>query len=158
MGCGSVGTECAKRFKAFGCNVVGVDVMPYQSEWYEQMVPLDALDKILPTCDVVVLTLPLTEETHELINKDRLAIFKDDAVLVNIARGPVVDQIALTEAVAQQRIAAVLDVFDKEPLSVDSTLWNLENVIITPHNSFVGDGNRRRLKQVIVDNLNMGGK
>lgn len=158
VGCGSVGTECAKRFKAFGCKVLGVDVMPYQSEWYEKMVHLDELDKILLTCDVVVLTLPLTEETRGLISKDRLAIFKNGAVLVNIARGPVVDQRALTDAVSQQRIAAVLDVFDTEPLSEDNVLWNLENVIITPHNSFVGDGNRSRLKQVIVGNLNRGGK
>lgn len=153
VGCGSVGTECAKRFKAFGCQVVGVDVMPYLSECYEQMVALDGLDELLPTCDVMVLTLPLTNETEGLISRMRLNSLKDDAVLVNIARGAVVDQDALADELKRKRISAVLDVFDTEPLATDSPLWELENVVITPHNSFVGGGNHKRMLRVIIDNI-----
>ena len=153
VGCGSVGSECAKRFRAFGCQVVGVDIVPYQSEGYDRMVNLEGLNSVLPICDVLVLTLPLTEETRGIISKNRLAHMKDGAVLVNIARGAVVDQDGLVETLINQRISAVLDVFDTEPLESDSALWNLENVIVTPHNSFVGDGNHDRMFAMIYDHL-----
>lgn len=152
VGCGSVGTECASRFKAFGCSVVGVDLFPRLDESYDRMVPLEQLDQELPNADVLVLTLPLTEETRHLMNADRLGLLKENAVLVNIARGAVVDTSALIGRV-DQIAGAVLDVFEEEPLREDSVLWNRENVILTPHNSFVGEGNGARLSKVILDNL-----
>lgn len=153
IGCGSVGTECAKRFQAFGCHVVGIDVMPYQNKWYEQIVTLHRLSDILPTCDIVVLTLPLTEETKGIISKQRLESLKEGAVLVNISRGAVVDQKALEAVLSNKRIEAVLDVFDAEPLAADSPLWDMDNVVISPHNSFVGDGNHERLCAMMFDHL-----
>lgn len=153
VGCGSVGTECAKRFNAFGCTVIGVDVIPCHSKWYAQIVNLDDLDKLIPACDVVVLTLPLTDETRGLFNKVRISNMKDAAVLVNIARGEIVDQTALIEELNSKRISAVLDVFDAEPLAAQSPLWEMENVLVTPHNSFVGDGNHQRMINRIVANL-----
>lgn len=154
VGCGSVGTECAKRFAAFGCNVVGVDMFPYQSEHYEQMNDLSALDEALKISDVVVLTLPLTEQTHHMINAERLQKMKPDSVLVNIARGAVVDTMALTHALKTQMISgAVLDVFEEEPLGKNDILWSFDNVIITPHNSFIGNGNHSRLFNLIIKNL-----
>lgn len=153
IGCGSVGTECAKRFQAFGCHVVGIDVMPYQNKWYEQIVTLHRLNDILPTCDIVVLTLPLTEETKGIISKQRLESLKEGAVLVNISRGAVVDQKALEAVLSNKRIEAVLDVFDAEPLAADSPLWDMDNVVISPHNSFVGDGNHERLCAMMFDHL-----
>lgn len=152
VGCGSVGTECAKRFSAFGCRILGVDLFPYENAAYEQMYSLDQLDTILPQCDVLVLTLPLTEQTRHLMDSRRLKMLRKTAVLVNIARGAVVDQSALETAVG--RIGgAVLDVFEEEPLNQDSPLWEAENVIVTPHNSFVGNGNQKRLSAVILNNL-----
>lgn len=153
VGCGSVGSECAKRFKAFDCNVVGIDIMPYQSNWYEKMLGFDKLDEEISGCDIIILTLPLTYETKGLINKERLSKIKDGSVLVNVARGAVVDQTALIEMLECNRIMAVLDVFDTEPLDIYSPLWDMENVIITPHNSFVGDGNHKRMISVILNNL-----
>ncbi len=153
VGCGSVGTECAKRFGAFGCHVLGVDIAPYASEHYARMLPLEKLDEVLPECDVVVLTLPLTQETRGLMDANRLAGMKDGAILVNIARGAVVSQSALIQALAEKRICAVLDVFEEEPLPENSLLWELENVILTPHNSFVGEGNHQRMLDVIINNL-----
>ncbi len=154
LGCGSVGTECARRFDAFGCHVTGVDVVPYEAQWYEKMVSLDLLDAVLAQSDVAVLTLPLTEDTRHLLDAKRLALLKNGAVLVNIARGGVVDQQALTEELAAKRIFAALDVLEEEPLPENSPLWELENVILTPHNSFVGDGNHQRMLDVILKNLN----
>ncbi|MBR6514813.1 MAG: hydroxyacid dehydrogenase [Clostridia bacterium] len=152
LGCGSVGTECAKRFKAFGARVVGVDLYPREDESYEKIYPFDALDGVIPDCDVLVLTLPLSEATRHIINADRLALLSDSAVLVNIARGAVVDTDALINELPRL-YGAVLDVFEEEPLLPDSPLWNMDNVIITPHNSFVGENNNDRLLGVIKRNL-----
>lgn len=153
IGCGSVGTECAKRFAAFGSRVIGVASHPREDHHYRKMVPLEELEQVLAAADITVLSLPLTEESRKLINRQRLAVMKAGAILVNIARGPVVDTEALEEWLQAKRGAAVLDVFEEEPLSADSALWQMENVILTPHNSFVGDGNGERLYQLIQKNL-----
>ena len=153
VGCGSVGTECAKRFSAFGCRVVGVDLYPRADANYARMERLERLDAVLPESDIVVLTLPLTGESRHLMNSSRLEKMKPGAVLVNIARGGVVDTAALTDWLRDGRGAAVLDVFEEEPLDAASPLWEMENAILTPHNSFVGDGNQDRLYKVIKGNL-----
>ena len=154
LGCGSVGTECAKRFRAFGCRVLGVDLYPRQDENYDEMQPLSGLDRVLSETDVLVLTVPLTDETRGLIGADRLAEIKPGAVLVNIARGPIVDEPALIDALQSGRLSgAVLDVFEAEPLPADSPLWAMDNVVLTPHNSFAGEGNGARMKALIFANL-----
>lgn len=154
VGCGNVGTECAKRFKAFGCNVVGVDLFPRVDENYSTIYPLQKLKDVLTDAFVTVLTLPLTDESYHIINADVLSSLPRGAILVNIARGGVIDTTALVSALSNGIVGgAVLDVFEDEPLTEDSSLWDLENVIVTPHNSFVGDGNGQRLAQVIMANL-----
>ena len=149
IGCGSVGTECAKRFKAFGCEVVGVDVIPRMDINYSCMVGLEMLDDELENADVIVLTLPLTDETRGLINEKRFKLIKKSGILVNIARGSVIDQSALEEWDG----STILDVFEDEPLNQFSSLWNKENFFITPHNSFIGENNNDRLDKVIIKNL-----
>lgn len=153
VGCGSVGTECAKRFQAFGCHVIGVDLFPGKNTDYSRIVGLDQLDESLQEADVLVLTLPLTDKTRHLINADRLKALKFGAILVNIARGAVVDTAALEPAMNRLG-GAVLDVFEEEPLDEHSPLWDMENVVITPHNSFVGENDIKRLSEVIFKNLN----
>lgn len=152
VGCGSVGAECAKRFKAFDCKILGVDLYPKIDERYVSMVSLADLYKALSISDIVILTVPLTEETRHLMNAQRLNNMKIGAVLVNISRGAVVDNEALMN-VLPKFSGAVLDVFEKEPLSKKNPLWEMENVIVTPHNSFVGNGNRERLQGLIIENL-----
>ena len=154
VGCGSVGTECAKRFKAFGCKIIGVDIVIRSDEYYDDMVLLSDFDNVLAQSDVMVLTLPLTDDTRHLINGDRLSAMKEASVLVNIARGAIVDTNALIEALQSQRFGgAVLDVFEEEPLGEDSQLWKMENVVVTPHCSFVGEKNCNRLSELIINNL-----
>lgn len=153
VGCGSVGIECAKRFKAFECNVIGVDIKPYESDVFEKISDLSCLDNQLSEADIVVLTLPLTDETRRLFDAERFEKMKTGAVLVNIARGAVVDENALLTALDNKLLGAVIDVFEEEPLSERSLLWGKENVILTPHNSFVGDGNMDRLSKLIFNNL-----
>lgn len=152
VGCGSVGTECAKRFHAFGCKVVGIDLYPREDENYEKMLVLGNLELVLPKSDIVILTLPLTEDNRHLVDRQRLEMMKAGAVLVNVARGAIIDTEALVHVLPNLG-GAVLDVFEEEPLGKDSPLWKMENVIVTPHNSFVGDGNQRRLGEVILTGL-----
>ena len=155
VGCGNVGTECAKRFQAFGCKVLGVDLYPREDNAYEKIYSLSSLDEALLQSDVVVLTLPLTEETRHMMNEQRFAKMKDGSVLVNIARGAVVDEQALLKALDEKLLGAVLDVFEEEPLSADNPLWKKANVIVTPHNSFASDGNALRLQEVIFKSLTL---
>ena len=153
VGCGSVGTECAKRFNAFGCKVYGVDLFPREDENYLEMFSLDKIDDALALADIVVLTLPLTNESKKLFNTKRFETMKDGSVLVNIARGGVVEEDALLNALDNKLLGAVLDVFEEEPLNSENALWQKENVILTPHNSFVGDGNDKRLSSLIFKGL-----
>ena len=154
LGCGSVGTECARRFRAFGCRVLGVDLLVGKDGSYDEMHPLAELDRLLPETDVLVLTVPLTKDTRGMIGADRLARLKPSGVLVNIARGPVVDEAALADALRTGVLSgAVLDVFETEPLSETSPLWDMDTVILTPHNSFAGEGNAERMWEVFFANL-----
>lgn len=152
LGCGSVGNECAKRFSAFDCNVMGVDVQKREDSRYSHIYDIGKLDEILPKVDILVLTLPLTPKSKHIINRERLSMLKDGAVIVNIARGAIIDTNALENEI-DRFLGAVLDVFEEEPLSNESSLWKKENAIITPHNSFVGDNNSKRLEELIYNNL-----
>ena len=151
LGAGSVGTECAKRFTAMGCRCVGLCRHPdADAEFYETQLHIDRLDEVLPETDVLLLTLPLTAETRHIMDARRFGLLKPGAVLVNIARGPVVVTEAMADALESGRLSgAVADVFDEEPLPADSPLWDVKNLIITPHNSFTGEGNARRLFDVV---------
>lgn len=146
VGAGSVGSETAKRFSAFTDEVCGVDVfVPAHYQWFKEIFDISKLDEVLADADVVVLTLPLTDETRHLFNKARFFAMKQNAIFVNIARGGVADETALIEALNGHLSGAVLDVFEQEPLPADSPFWKMENVILTPHNSFVSDRNDKRL-------------
>lgn len=153
VGAGNIGSEVAKRFRAFDANVIGVDLFPSDNPNFNEIHPIVDLDNLLKTADVVVLTLPLTSDNEGFFNNEKFCLMKDSAVFVNIARGKLVNQNDLISALEQCKIAgAVLDVFEEEPLEKSSKLWNFDNVIITPHNSFVGDMNNKRMFEIIVNN------
>ena len=155
VGCGNVGLECAKRFKAFDTTLLGVDIVKPDSDIFDNYFTLENMSSALQVSDIVVLTLPLTDETRNMLGSETLAFFKENAILVNISRGGVVNQADLVTALETKKIfGAVLDVFENEPLEEKSPLWDMENVIITPHNSFVGENNLSRLKEVVFNNLN----
>lgn len=154
VGCGSVGAACAKRFKAFGMRVIAADIVKPQSDVYDAYFPMQEIDQALETADVIVLTLPLTEETRGFFHAERFSHCKNGAILVNIARGAVVKEKDLTDALISGNLGgAVLDVFEDEPLPPESPLWELENVMITPHNSFVSPKNNERLFSVMLQNI-----
>lgn len=154
IGCGNIGNECAKRFSAFGCEIIGFDLNHRNDNLYDEFYQINQLDSFLPKIDILLLTVPLTKDTYHLINKEIFELMKNSALLVNVARGAIVDLNALEIALDKKLIrGAILDVFEKEPLDEDSTLWENENIIITPHNSFVGEGNASRLNSVIMENI-----
>ncbi len=141
VGCGDVGTECAKRFKAFGCEIVGVNRTVREIDGFDRVESLENIDTEIENADIVVVCIGLSDETRGIV---KARMMKHDAVLVNISRGGTVD---LDGAECQM----VLDVFDEEPLEESNPLWDKD--IITPHNSFVGEGNSGRLYDVIMNNL-----
>ena len=154
VGCGSVGTECAKLFKPFSNEMIAVDIVKPKSDLFDNYYTINNVTEAVKNADVVILTLPLTDETRNMFNKELLSQFKNDAILVNISRGAVVNEVDLIDALKNGKIdGAVLDVFNTEPLDENSELWEMEDVIITPHNSFVGENNNDRLFKVIVENL-----
>ena len=153
LGCGSVGTECAKRFEAMGCTVFGIDPVVHEHQNFCCIYSTKSIKDVLSKCDIVIITLPLTEQTRHMFSTEFFAVMKDGSVLVNIARGALIDTGALIEKLKTDKISAVLDVFEEEPIEEENPLGNMENVVITPHNSFVGEGNGKRMSYVIVKNL-----
>jgi len=143
VGAGGLGGEVGTRLSALGARCVGVRRRPQLGTpaGFERVVGPDGLDEELPEADVVVLTAPLTAESSGILTADRLKRLKRGSILVNVARGALVDENALAEELGGGRLrGAVLDVFQKEPLASDSRLWQLRNVLLTPHISPVSPG------------------
>lgn len=155
LGVGAIGARTAKLADALEMRVVGVRRNPERAaEHVHEMVALSDLHRALPNADFVVLTLPLTRDTYHLIGEKELRAMKDAAVLVNIGRGGLVDERALARALQEGRIAgAGLDVFETEPLPERSPLWEMENVIITPHTAGDTPHYTRRALDIFLDNL-----
>lgn len=154
IGTGSVGSEIAKRFKAFGTNVIGVNLSQCSNDVFDEIYSVNLLNEVLPISDIIVLALPLKENNLNFFDKEMFSLMKSSSVFVNIARGKLVNQEDLICALKTKQISsAVLDVFDEEPLNDKSPLWDMDNVILTPHNSFVGEQNSNRLFAVVKDNL-----
>lgn len=156
VGMGGIGREFAVRAKALGMKVIAIRENPAKGTGpADEVYGLAQLDELLPKADFVLLCTPVTAATTGIINKERLNKMKFGAYLINVARGPLIDDAALVEALQQQRIAgAALDVFTEEPLPADSPFWSLENVLITPHTAAVTEKLWERHYELIVENLN----
>lgn len=159
VGFGASGTELARRAIGHGMKILAIDVREVspaeQSEYGLEFVGKpDALDMLLPTMDVVSLHLHLNAETHHHMNAQRLARMKPTAFLINVARGALVDEAALTEALLAQRIGgAGLDAFGTEPPDLSSPLFRLPNVVATPHIAGATDGTSRKRARCAADNV-----
>ena len=153
VGFGAYGQAVARRLSSFGVNVTVVNRTWRESPFMGRFYPLHELTAALSEADVVILATALTPETRHMIAAPQLSALRPGTVLVNAARGALIDEAALCEALAQGRLFAVLDVFETEPLPEDSPLWHMENVLLSPHNSFVSEENHRRLMDVVIKNL-----
>ena len=154
IGFGNIGQEIAKRVRAFDCQVIGVRRTTDDHPLADSIITLEEIFEFLPQADVVVLACALNKETRGFANMDFFQKMKKQAIFVNIARGQLVVQKDLFEALNNGILAhAVLDVFDPEPLEPASPLWDRENVIISPHSSNAGSGTRIRGDRLFLDNL-----
>jgi phosphoglycerate dehydrogenase-like enzyme len=154
VGFGNIGQEIAKRVRAFDGEVIGVKRSAGEHPLADTMITLDRLSEYLPQADVVVLACALNNETRELANKVFFQKMKKTATFVNIARGKLVNQKDMIEALQSGTPArAILDVFDPEPLEPDSPLWDMDNVLISPHSSNAGSGTHYRGDRLFLENL-----
>lgn len=156
IGLGSIGQEVAKRASALGMRVVAARRNPQKgmADGVQTVFGPNEFAELLAQSDYLVLAAPLTSETTALINGERLSQMKPDACLINVSRGPLVDERALADALRSKKIAgAALDVFPKEPLPTDSPLWDLDNLLITPHTAAVTDKLWERHYALISENL-----
>jgi len=156
IGIGKIGAEIAVKAKAFNARTLGLaHTEKIQLPQFDEIIPADQLSLLLQRSDFVVLTVPLTPETKGMIGEDELRQMKQSAVLVNIARGEVVQEEKLITAIKEGWIAgATLDVFETEPLPSDSELWKMENVIITPHVAGTTPHYDQRAVSIFKENLN----
>lgn len=153
VGLGPIGLEVARLGQAFHMQVIGLRRTPRGDEPCETW-PLARLPELLPRVDCLVVALPLNDDTRGLLDAAALSRIKPGAILVNIARGEIVDEAALVRALESGHLAgAGLDVFEREPLPEESALWGLPNVIVTPHSSGSNPGNSERANQIFLENL-----
>ncbi|WP_226037736.1 D-2-hydroxyacid dehydrogenase [Aquibacillus saliphilus] len=155
LGIGAIGKETAKIAKAFGMKVIGVRHSGKPEQNVDRMVTTDYLNEILPACDYVAVTLPLTKDTYHLFGEEQFNLMKQSSFFINIARGEIVDEKALIDALDNNNIAgAGLDVFETEPLERESPLWDFENVIITPHSAGSNEHyDKRVVSDILIPNL-----
>jgi phosphoglycerate dehydrogenase-like enzyme len=128
IGFGSIGKEVARKLSGFD-----VSITAFTQSGRDGTVKIDDLDKHLPQLDIVILILPLTDSSRHMFNAARLASMKDGALIVNVARGPIIDTEALISELNSRRIYAALDVTDPEPLPQGHPLWSAPNLIVAPH-------------------------
>jgi phosphoglycerate dehydrogenase-like enzyme len=142
LGFGDIGRETGRLAEAFGMRVTKLTTTEGD------------LDELLPDADAIVVTLPLTEQTRGLIDRDRIARMKPGVTFVNVGRGAVVDEDALIDALRDGRIrGAALDVFTHEPLPPESLLWELDNVIVSPHTAALSVRENERVVELFAENL-----
>jgi phosphoglycerate dehydrogenase-like enzyme len=150
IGFGSIGSTNEKMLAGFS-----VEIIPFSHSGRDNTTAISDLNQHLPTLDVVILILPLTNESKNLFDAKRLALMKDGALLVNVARGPIVDTDALVKELNSGRITAALDVTDPEPLPNDHPLWRAKGVLISPHVGGNTTAFESRARRLIESQLNL---
>ncbi len=155
VGLGRIGAEIARLARALGLKVIGIRRSPRNAgDPVDELHAPAALPGLLPRCDWLVIACPLTPETRGLVDAQAIAALPKGARVINVARGEIVNEPALIEALKRGHLAgAFLDVFATEPLPPDSVLWELPNVLVTPHNSAVAAGNDERVLEIFLANL-----
>ncbi|MBM7615900.1 phosphoglycerate dehydrogenase [Alkaliphilus hydrothermalis] len=154
IGTGSIAQESAKRLQGFGVEVLGINTRGTDTEYFHKCYPIEQMKEILEISDVVVVTVPYTDKTHHMLNRNRLMAMKKNAVLINVSRGSIIDEAALIQVLSEGHLMGIaLDVFEEEPLSSESPLWEMENVLVSPHNSWISEMRNERRFQMILENM-----
>lgn len=154
VGLGAVGTRFAHFARTLGCRVIGVRRSPARADDpVDRLVTPQEFASVLPLADFLVMTCPLTAATRGMIDAKALSLLRPTASFINVARGEVVDEPALVGALQRGELAgAYLDVYATEPLPLDSPLWDMPNVVMSPHNASSAQGNDGRGMQIFIDN------
>ena len=147
VGFGGVGRRIAEVLRAFRPRLLATDMFPVdRPDWVERLLAADRLDELLPEAQILILSAPLTATTRGMIDRRRIGLLPKGAILINVARGPIVVEKDLVEALTNGHLyGAGLDVTEVEPLSPESKLWELPNLVLTPH---VGGQSERRAEQI----------
>ena len=154
IGLGSIGCEIARKAKAFDMKVIGTKNNKVSLENVDCVYGSEDLEQVLSQCDFVVIALPSTPQTHKLISRREFESMKDGAYFVNISRGEIVDEVELIKALKNGKLGgACLDVFEKEPLPQNSELWDVDNVIISPHLAALSPAYFDRAFKIFLNNL-----
>lgn len=134
VGLGNIGSDFARKVSALGAYTIGIKRdISHKPDYINELYTLDKIDGLIERCDCIALSIPNDDSTYKLMNKERIAKMKQGAVLLNVGRGAAIDTDAMTQAVAEGKIMAGVDVTDPEPLPANHPLWKQENAIITPH-------------------------
>ena len=157
VGLGDLGSELAKRLKAFDCHIIAIKrTFSKKPSYVDELYTADQLEQVLPKADFIVSTLPQTKETIHLFNKQKFMLMKKDALFVNVGRGSAIKTDDLIEVLKIGHLyGAALDVFEEEPLPQESELWDFDNVIITPHCSggYQWESARLYYRELVVRNI-----
>lgn len=154
IGTGKIGLETARIFKCFGARIIGYN-RSVKQEALDLGIEYKSIEEIMQESDIISLNLPSNKETYRFINREKLVLMKEDAIFINCARGPIVDNNALADLLNEGKIAgAGIDVFDIEPpLPQDEALLNAKNCIVTPHVAYLTEEAMERRAEIVFDNL-----
>ena len=135
IGMGDIGTAFGRKMKALGCKIIGIKRrVGEKPEWLDGLFGIDELENLLPKADVIAMSLPGNPSTYHVLSRERIALLKENAVVINVGRGTAIDTDALSDALYEGKIrGAALDVTDPEPLNADHPIWDAPNALITPH-------------------------
>ena len=154
IGTGDIAMESVKRLRGFGVNLLGVNTDGRNIEGFDQCFSLKKINHVIEKADVVIITLPNTEKTYHLFDKSRLEKMKDDGYLINVSRGAIIDEEDLVRHLQDGKLKGVaLDVFENEPLSKSSPLWDINRVLISSHNSWISENIGERRWQLFHENF-----
>lgn len=152
LGTGTIAVEAAKRLNGFGVEIWGYNTNGREVEYFDRCFGKNQINEIFKNCDVVVSTMPCTENTIGMIDKDKFELMKQGSSFINVGRGKIVNEEDLIKYLDKFKGVA-LDVFEQEPLPKESPLWDADNVIVTPHNCWVSDKNDIRVEKLMYSNL-----
>lgn len=154
IGTGDISRESVKRLKGFDMNIIGINTDGRDIDGFNECFSLDKIDQVLEIADLVVIALPNTEKTYHLFDENKLKLMKNDSYLINVSRGAIIDEKALIDHLSRGKFKGLaLDVFEKEPLSKTSSLWDINRVVITSHNSWISENIGPRRWQMFYENF-----
>ncbi|MBV7273273.1 phosphoglycerate dehydrogenase [Clostridiaceae bacterium UIB06] len=154
VGTGDIAKEAARRLRGFDVEILGLNTSGRQVEYFDKCYSSKDIKGMLSVSDIVVITIPYTNDTHHLIDDEKFKMMKDKVCIINVARGSIMNEKDLIRNIEQGKIyGAALDVVEEEPLSSDNPLWNFQNVIITPHNSWMSEMRNTRRFNMIYNNM-----